>query len=143
LFDPSLVEWAGSDAFVETLVSAPGWASVEAAMRAVAEKGGAEKAAREYASRLAAWQPHAVLLPALARHGDDDGLGDLWPCLIQEMVLRGARLEGAQAVESRVEIMRQRGHPLAGLPLRLTAVETDLAAALSWEWRPDLFREEL
>jgi uncharacterized protein (TIGR02996 family) len=143
MFDPSFVEWANSDAFVETLVCAPGWAAVESALRAVAQTGGAERTAREYASRLAAHQPRDVLLRALARHGDDPGLGDLWPCMLQEMVLRGARLAGEQAVESYAAGMRQRGHPLADLPLRLTGVESDLDAALAWEWRPDLPHEQI
>src|SRR5262249_21965148 len=82
-------------------------------------------------SRLAARQPRDVLLGALVRHGDDPCLGDLWPCLLQEMALRGARLEGVEPVESYAACLRERGHPLAGLPLRAAGGETDLASALA------------
>jgi uncharacterized protein (TIGR02996 family) len=80
----------------------------------------------ELASRLVSEHGPDVLLALLERYQQDGRFLELLACLAQEMVLRGAILDGVPAAERLAEVLRERGHPLARLPLALSAVEGDL-----------------
>jgi uncharacterized protein (TIGR02996 family) len=83
------------------------------------------------ATRLAAGASPGALLAVLERFGQDEGLLELLACLVQEMVLRGNVVGDAPAVARLASRLQKRCHPLARLPLDLTAVEGDLR-----EWVP-------
>jgi uncharacterized protein (TIGR02996 family) len=80
----------------------------------------------ELASRLASEHGPEVLLTVLERYQQDGRFLELLACLAHEMVLRGMILDGVPAAEGVVARLRERGHPLARLPLALTSVEGDL-----------------
>jgi uncharacterized protein (TIGR02996 family) len=115
-YQPSLPEWT-MDHLENVLALSPGAASVEALLFVLASQPKRPPDYRMHASRLASGQPQEVLQRSLERHADEHAFVELCACLVQEMVIRGARLDGLPVVE----------HPLAALPLRLTAVEAGLA----------------
>jgi uncharacterized protein (TIGR02996 family) len=81
---------------------------------------------RELASRLASEHSPGELLAVLEHYRQDGRFLELLGCLSQEMVLRGVILDGLPAGERIAICLRERMHPLARLPLSLTAVEGDL-----------------
>lgn len=90
----------------------------------------------EQASRLASRYGPDVLLAVLERYQGDGPFLEFLACLAQEMVLRGVMLSGVPAAESVAASLREQGHPLARLPLFLTAAEGDLRP-----WLPRYGRE--
>src|SRR5262245_1227219 len=83
---------------------------------------------RQIASLLAGGQDPAVLLDLLDRHGRRAEFAELAACLVQELVLHGARLGGVSAVVD--HLRRLRPHPLGKLPLRLTDIEGEVPSYL-------------
>jgi uncharacterized protein (TIGR02996 family) len=114
----------------DALALTPGRAGVDAILQAVPEAGEKQRVCREFAAKLAQGQPHHLLLAALASRLEDPHLNELWACLLQEMVLRGASLHSHPVAERIWAKLRAEGHPLAGLPLRLTGIEGELSTAL-------------
>jgi uncharacterized protein (TIGR02996 family) len=87
-------------------------------------------ATRKVASQLAGCQPQDVLLAALEQHGNEQVFFELWACTLQELVLRGAHLEGLSVVERFLKKLRGQNHPLGTLPLCLVEAEQGLSSFL-------------
>jgi uncharacterized protein (TIGR02996 family) len=118
------------DQLVNALALTPGRATAEAVLQAVSEQGGNSSVSREFASKLAAGQTPEVLLELLDRHRDEAALAELWACLLQEMVIRGVRLDDKPIAKWFGEKLRRDGHPLARQPLHLTPIEDDVPQSL-------------
>jgi uncharacterized protein (TIGR02996 family) len=132
---PGLPEWTLRH-LEEVLALTPDPESVEALLAALADGRGEHADWRKSASLLAGGQTREVLLAALERHAEERTSLELWACLVQEMVVRGADLAGPGAAERLWQALRVRGHPLAVLPLRLTDLEHGLAGYLpSYSYR--------
>lgn len=63
-------------------------------------------------------QPLEVLQPLFTRYGGDPRHAEFLGCFLQELILQGADLRTVPAVVGFREAQRERGHPLAYLPLR-------------------------
>src|SRR5262249_753585 len=116
-------------ALTDAVTLTRGQTSLDAILRDVAKEPG-KAAAPGIAVKLAFARAREVLLAGLGEHQDEEGLPDLWACLLHEMGLRGGSLEGQPAAERLLDRLRAEGHPLARLPLRLLALEDQLGAAL-------------
>jgi uncharacterized protein (TIGR02996 family) len=126
---PGIVQ--GALEYIErSLALAPGLPNVEALLKRLAAGPVPPPQSRVFASLLASGQSADVLLTALGEHEQENHLGELLACLVQEMVLRGARLEGQPGVARLAKSMRARNHPLAALPLSLLDVEAEVGACL-------------
>jgi uncharacterized protein (TIGR02996 family) len=114
------------------LALTPGRISVEAVLARRAAGGEDPVRDRDLASRLAGGQPADVLLDLFERHEAEGRHDELLACLVQELVLRDTRITDSAAVARFAARLRERGHPLAVLPLSLTGVELELR-----KWLPN------
>lgn len=81
---------------------------------------------RQLASMLATGHGPEVLVPLMEKYSGDARFFELFACLLQELVLRGASLQGQSAIDPIVARMRKENHPLAGLPLFPTELEAEV-----------------
>jgi uncharacterized protein (TIGR02996 family) len=81
---------------------------------------------REGASRLAGTREAGELLGMLRYYANDPQHTEVAACLAQELTLRGVPLANAPFVEPLLARLEAIGHPLAALPLALTALEDRL-----------------
>jgi uncharacterized protein (TIGR02996 family) len=114
----------------DALAITPGQAAVDAVVEAVSAAGEKQFVCRDFAAKLAQGQPHDLLLATMAKHLEEPALGEFRACLVQEMVLRGACLDGQPVAEQIRAKLRGERHLLAGLPLHLTGTEGELPAVL-------------
>jgi uncharacterized protein (TIGR02996 family) len=113
---------------VEELLSlTPVEGNAAAALSLLDRDGMEPRHVRAAASRLASAQPPDALLALLAGDAGCRHRAELFACLVQEMVVRGADLRNHPAAAR----WATAGHPLAGLPL----YRTDAEAGLD-EWLP-------
>jgi hypothetical protein len=118
---PDLLKWTTGH-LTQVLALTPGRACVESLLSGWRSATHDPGAIRRLAAQLASGQAPDVLLAALEEHAGEEALFELWACVLQELVLRGANLAGRPVVE--------RQHPLAALPLYLRDAEKGLAAGL-------------
>jgi hypothetical protein len=78
------------------------------------------------AAYLAVGQPGEVLVSLLGNAAADEVSAELWACLLQELVTRGADLNGVAPAVAVRDQLRTLNHPLATLPLRLLPGEANL-----------------
>ncbi|MFJ9724738.1 DUF6183 family protein [Streptomyces sp. NPDC101209] len=113
------------DRLLRLLALTPGQEHAESAARVVAAAPDNGKLARYAASLLADGQDPKALKSAFAARSSsaDDALDELRCCLVQELVLRGVSIAENPEVEAWATSPYRRRHPLAWLPLELSAIE--------------------
>ncbi|MFE5597359.1 DUF6183 family protein [Streptomyces sp. NPDC056549] len=117
--------WSVLDRLLRLLTTTPGQEHVEQALRLLSAAGSTKrKLARYAASLLAAGQAPENLIAVFAGRSSRAGASEeLRMCLVHELVLRGVTIEKAPEIERWATSSHWRHHPLAWLPLELSALE--------------------
>jgi uncharacterized protein (TIGR02996 family) len=119
-----------SERLERVLALTPGLSGVGTLLERLGARTPSPAQTRAFASMLAGGQPAGVLAALYERHGGRESLHELFACLAQEMVLRGAAVGDLPAVRRFTHRLQEGGRPLAHLPLSLTGVEGELGGYL-------------
>ncbi len=114
----------------QRLALTPGRRNIALLLTQLVSKRMPDRQLRETAARLADAQESEAIVAALEEYEARGGLAELLYVLTHEAVLRRKIGETTPVTIRLADRMRQEGHPLARLPLRLSGLEVDAPAFL-------------